>query len=238
MTKRNGYPRFSISLGVLTWSQNPTGRPPKNCNINFPNNASVVSGNFVVDNTGCTGTSMPFDCFAGSFFTSCAALVLEKNANPPSGRAWLYTSTNFGDRTRELQSRIPYEAIGGKRRLTTNDTIAVIVRYLAHDPFLTPIEIFLLATHQAAPNSTIYAHSRIDFATERDSRYFRPSLGIIIGVLVVCCSLGLASKAVMMYAKRDDLDFGISSEQVARLATMEYGNRRERKAWYLKLHLS
>lgn len=40
----------------------------------------------------------------------------------------------------------------------------------------------------------------------------------------------------MRCTKCNNLDLGFSPEQVARLTTVEPGKRRDRKAWYLKLH--
>lgn len=117
-----------------------------------------------------------------------------------------------------------------------NETIAVIVRYLAHDPSLSPLDAFLLATHQAAPNREGFVKRGTSTKTEMHLEYFWTGLGTILVVLGGCCFLGMLSKVAMMNTKYDDLDLESSSEQVARLAIMETGRRQERQVWYMKLH--
>lgn len=110
-----------------------------NCTIEFPKNHSVVSGSFFFNETGCTGAKIDFDCFPGSYLTVCAPFVVKRDRNG----TWLYTQAIFGNRTREMQSSIP-DFTGARMKTITvnNHTLAVILRYLAHDPFLAPGEVY------------------------------------------------------------------------------------------------
>lgn len=217
-----------------------------NCTIDFPRNSSIVSGNFTVKSSGCNGTRLDFDCFTSTFLTACAAAVSENDTSPSTSPfiqvSWLYVQVNFGNRVRDVDGQIPYLRRTGvpqffnERVATVIETMAVIARYLVHDPFLSPMEVFFLATHQAAPNTTVLALLPKVNITVADARFFMPSLGIIISVLGICYCLGLVGKLAMMYTKTDHFEVGVSPEQVAQLTTMEHGKRRERTVWYLKLH--
>lgn len=96
-----------------------------------------------------------------------------------------------------------------------------MVRYLAHDPLLTPMEVLLLATHQAARNQSLAIREGSGAVLCHD--LFWPSMGVILTILRISCAVGLVSKVAMIYMERDHLDLGVCPEQVARLVTMEPG---------------
>lgn len=196
------------------------------CNPEFPIFPDEVQGNFTAPEQNCSFTAFAFDCFAGSRVISCAAFFTDERGE------WLLSNVYFrtGGRNPTAAS-VP----SGLRR--GNETLAVILRYLAHDPTLSATQCLQMALYQAAPNSIVNAISQKTKAvTEIKKILFLPSLAIISAVLVICCCLGLIAKAMMIYTKRDTLDLGSSPEEVARLATMKPGERKERKAWYLKIH--
>lgn len=155
LTFRNGY----YTTPILS---NVRAEKIMNCKISFPRNSSVVSGGFVVSTTSCTGAELEFDCFAGTFFTACAAFVFKNDTAHGAvlREVSLHTHTIFGNRVRESGSCVP--VFPASRHLekwidVNNDTLAVIVRHLAHDPYMTPMEVFLVATHQAASIRTVLA---------------------------------------------------------------------------------
>lgn len=112
----------------------------------------------------------------------------------------------------------------------TNETLSVVLRCLEHTPYLTGLQSFIFAVHQAVPNSTVHAIAGRELFTEVNRRRFWPSVAIIGVIAVGYCFVGFASMAAIKYTKCDDVDIGISPEEVARLATMEFKTSQERKA--------
>lgn len=225
LTERGGY----VSLPLLTVerpSQEYLARNKRSCR---PQLSKITSPRgYAFNITGCSTSELVSDCFKGKFATVCASFVTIR------GVKWVYTEqSKNGIESRAEFKRVPPVRIG-------KDTLAVYLRYVEHAQDLQQVPVedcMVMALYQSAPNSTVEVfRGGNELVTVVYGWLLWPALAIITVVLVGCCSLSLASMAVMMYTKCDVLDLGFSPEQVARLAAMDHRKRLERRAWYLQLH--
>lgn len=111
MTERNNY---TVSHPVVVF-EDWIPVDLSDCKVHFPNNTSVVTGNFAVEKTGCAGTEMELDCYTGTFVTACAAFVYSNDTVahfppdrvlPSPNSTWLYIETSFPNKIREMNRLI------------------------------------------------------------------------------------------------------------------------------------